>query len=326
MHVLALFHAYPPRHNAGAEWMAHAMFRHLAEQGHRVTVWAPIGGDPWELDGVQVVTTGPVDALLPADVLVTHLGLTDQASDLAVATGLPLVHLIHNTFEPTKRYAARPDTSLLVFNTHWARADFKAWMAPMPLPPSIVVHPPVHASDYATTPGDRVTLVNMWDNKGGWLFWKIAWAMPETKFLGVIGGYGTQVIPPVPSPNVAVVENTPRMRDEVYAHTRIVLMPSLYESYGRVAVEAMCSGIPVIAHPTPGLQEAIGDAGVFVDRNDLRGWVDAIRDLQDPDRWDEMSKRAKRRAKQLDPARELEMFTQAMLNLAHHFPRRKKDR
>ncbi|MFI7020964.1 glycosyltransferase [Streptomyces sp. NPDC050164] len=45
------------------------------------------------------------------------------------------------------------------------------------------------------------------------------------------------------------------------------------------AVEALASGIPVIAHPTPGLREALGDAGTFVDRADYRAWGNTIRDL-----------------------------------------------
>ncbi|WP_262928542.1 glycosyltransferase family 4 protein [Streptomyces sp. CBMA152] len=51
------------------------------------------------------------------------------------------------------------------------------------------------------------------------------------------------------------------MREHVYSRSRVILMPSLYESWGRVAVEAFASGIPVIAHTTPGLVESMGEAG-----------------------------------------------------------------
>jgi glycosyltransferase involved in cell wall biosynthesis len=73
----------------------------------------------------------------------------------------------------------------------------------------------------------------------------------------------------------------------VWAQTRVLMVPSVHESYGMAAVEALASGIPVIAHPTPGLREALGDAGTFVDRADVRAWVAAIKELYpDGERWD----------------------------------------
>ncbi|MFI1769152.1 glycosyltransferase family 4 protein [Streptomyces sp. NPDC020800] len=63
------------------------------------------------------------------------------------------------------------------------------------------------------------------------------------------------------------------MREHVYSRSRVMLMPSLYESWGRVAVEAFASGIPVIAHPTPGLVESLGEAGIFAYRDDLNAWT-----------------------------------------------------
>ena len=41
-----------------------------------------------------------------------------------------------------------------------------------------------------------------------------------------------------------VVDHTTDMRS-VYAQTRVLLVPSVYESYGRVALEAAASGIPL---------------------------------------------------------------------------------
>jgi glycosyltransferase involved in cell wall biosynthesis len=86
------------------------------------------------------------------------------------------------------------------------------------------------------------------------------------------------------------------MREQVWARTRVLLVPSGYESWGRVASEAICSGIPVIAQPTAGLRENLGQAGIFIDRSDVDGWVAAIRDLQDPDIYAQASDRARARA------------------------------
>ena len=55
--------------------------------------------------------------------------------------------------------------------------------------------------------------------------------------------------------------NTPDPRD-FYRVSRVVLMPSLWrESLGRVAVEAMANGIPVLASDRGALPETLGDAG-----------------------------------------------------------------
>ncbi|MEV4384089.1 hypothetical protein, partial [Streptosporangium sp. NPDC049644] len=58
MRILAKLHAYPPHHNAGAEWAAHSLLRALAARGHRVEVHLSEVTDsrePFALDGVQVI-------------------------------------------------------------------------------------------------------------------------------------------------------------------------------------------------------------------------------------------------------------------------------
>ena len=41
-------------------------------------------------------------------------------------------------------------------------------------------------------------------------------------------------------------------------------MPSQEETWGRVAIEAISSGIPVIANPTEGLREALDYCGIYI--------------------------------------------------------------
>jgi len=87
----------------------------------------------------------------------------------------------------------------------------------------------------------------------------------------------------------------------VLARTRVLLVPSSYESWGRAAVEAMAAGIPVVASPTPGLVEALGaDWPFFAPHTNLDAWERALVELDDPVRYAEASSAALARAEQLD--------------------------
>jgi len=86
-----------------------------------------------------------------------------------------------------------------------------------------------------------------------------------------------------------------------------LLMPSLYESYGRTAVEALVSGIPVIASPTPGLKESLGDAGIFCDAEKPEQWVEAIKSLDDPETYKAQSKKCIERFKVIKAETEKEL-------------------
>jgi glycosyltransferase involved in cell wall biosynthesis len=49
-----------------------------------------------------------------------------------------------------------------------------------------------------------------------------------------------------------------------YAEADIVVIPSRWEGFGLVAVEAMAAGCPVIASDVDGLRDVVGDAGILV--------------------------------------------------------------
>jgi glycosyltransferase involved in cell wall biosynthesis len=328
MQVVARLHAAPPRHNAGAEWMVWSMFRALVDRGHDVTVWlSRYTGDrePYELHGVKVVPLqSRLDfgtAVRKCDVMVSHLENVPSAAALARGYGKPFVAICHNTFKPTFRNIASGSTTLAVYNSQWMTREAELFFTDFPqmLRPerTLVVRPPVFAAEYATKPGDRVTLINCNPEKGGEILKDLAKRMPDTKFLAVKGSYGEQA-DYTGLHNVEVLEHVPgdEMRERVYARTRVLLMPSSYESWGRAGVEALASGIPVLAHPTPGLCESLADGGIFLDRGDPQAWVAVLEKLQTASEYRLASKRAKARSAELDPAADLGAWCDALEALA----------
>lgn len=310
MRVLAMVHWYVPHHNGGAEVMLHTMLRALVERGHEVDVLesrAPLNDSyrhaGFEIDGIRVHPhvdkDDPIDLMSTCDVVVTHLENTARAVVLSRWMDKPCFVVNHNDFDNTRAWSGEMDV-YQVYNSEWLREELREYQS---VPRHLVVRPPIYSEEYRTKPGDCVTLINLNEDKGARIFYEMARRMPETHFLGVVGAHGDQVIEELP--NVEIIEHTdPHSMRGIYGRTRVLLMPSIYESWGRVSVEAIASGIPVLAHPTNGLTEALGDGGTFVPRDDLNGWESALRRLLDGRSWKPASRRALKRSAELDSIRD----------------------
>jgi glycosyltransferase involved in cell wall biosynthesis len=331
MRVLFMVHLWLPRHCAGAETTAAAFAKKLVDHGHQVVVQCSMPHPmyvvgPYTYEGVQVYPyqdqTDPLRWLTPEnkpDLIVTHLKDTLRASILGDMHKIPVITLVHNTHGKTKA-DLRWKTRLAIYNTEWMKKDVEDWwretQATDP-PDSLVIHPPIFKKDYQTTPpsaaNGRITLINLFEDKGASLFYKLAESFPRLKFLGVTGAYGKQDVRHG-LPNVEIIPHVAAhdMRAMVYSRTRVLLMPSVYESYGRAGVEAACSGIPTIAHPTPGLLEALGDGGTFADRDDLNAWVAALAGLTTAKGWLAASARARNITARLTPEADLERWVSAV--------------
>lgn len=120
-----------------------------------------------------------------------------------------------------------------------------------------------------------VTLINCNINKGGSLFKDLAYRMPNVQFLGVKGGYADQVLDESPPSNLRYIESQKDIR-VVFKQSGILVMPSKNETWGRTAVEAMASGVPVIHSESAGLVESVGGAGILCMRDDIDAWIEAI--------------------------------------------------
>ena len=151
------------------------------------------------------------------------------------------------------------------------------------------------------TPGNTmVCLININPNKGSELFYSLATRMPNVQFLGVRGGYSKQDDKKDVPSNVLLIENQKDIT-VVFKRIGILIMPSLKETWGRTAVEAMASGVVVIHSYSEGLVECVGGAGIACDRDDENAWVDAINRLQgDPAYKEQMRQRGFKRVKEIE--------------------------
>ena len=303
-----IIHKYVPDHNAGSEWMAHEINQFLIKNmNYRVNVIA----DSSSINEFERVNILERQNTLKNERFIKHSALilshhTQESSAVTTANIIkrPIICLIHDDkrTENLQQYIRLPykKNIYLIYNSNWLKEYYSLFGFQ-----GFVLYPPVFWRDYiVNTNREYVVLINCNSNKGGEVLIEIAKKMPDIKFMGVKGAYSKQHTSPN-TPNLIYVPQTSYIKS-IYEQTDILLMPSKEESWGRTAIEAMSSGIPVIAHPTPGLLESCGSAGIYCNRKSPDDWVREIRRLKtDTEYYKSVSEICKERAIYLDPTSKL---------------------
>ena len=62
----------------------------------------------------------------------------------------------------------------------------------------------------------------------------------------------------------------------LYRRASALVYPSRYEGFGLPVLEAMACGTPVIAARAASIPEVLGEAGILLDPDNVRGWAEAI--------------------------------------------------
>jgi glycosyltransferase involved in cell wall biosynthesis len=311
MNILNSIHLYPPQHLCGAEFMIHALNKSCKNNGHDVRVLLHQANhyrikNHYIFDDIDVF---PPDQILTetlmnwSNAMFTHLDYTRWSIGISAMFKKPLFHLIHNTHTYEEIVQAEKP-QYIIYNSNWAKdtLNYKH--------DSFVLHPPCDFRYYDCVDNpidnDYITLINLNENKGANIFYEIAELLPHKKFLGVKGSYDEQLLKQLK--NVTILDKQLDIR-EVYKKTRILIMPSTYESWGRTATEAMCSGIPVICTETGGLAENCGKAGIYVERT-AAAYALAIEKLDNQKLYLRKSKDSRIRSRELDPTIELAQFNE----------------
>jgi hypothetical protein len=284
-----IMHSYASTVKAGAELMAHEVSKYLQSVGWNVRVML-YDHTMESFDGVPLIKMPyqqPLDAtcrriLEESDFILTQNFVAEDVLTIAEEFGLPTCFFLHLDVEKTEILQQRWNVPVFIIYNAITQHEVVPTIHPW-----TVVRPHINYEKFEglnTSRGEHVTLLNCIPNKGGHVIKALADMMPDKKFLAVKGGYGPQVLDG-DQPNLTYYNHTDNPLP-FYENSRVVIMPSKSESWGRVALEAMAAGIPVVAGDTPGLRECTNGAAPICAQEDIGCWEREVGRLYDdgPDR------------------------------------------
>jgi glycosyltransferase involved in cell wall biosynthesis len=280
--IVLMSDSFLPTTFAGSELSAYETIKYLRARGHNVIIFI-IGWKVPEYDGFKIYKYDQTNdfckkSILECDALFFQMSGNPDRLDIVKERRKPVYIFIH--IEGSYAWILQQRVSfpiIVVYNSHMTQDSLPT------LHENMRMIPYVDTSKFKnlrinTIQNNTVCLINCNKNKGGELLKDLAIRMPNTQFLGVKGGYSKQVIDSKPPPNLTYIENQKDIT-VVFNKIGILIMPSVNETWGRTAVEAMSAGVPVIHSEAPGLVECVGGAGILCNHNDIDAWVSAIERL-----------------------------------------------
>jgi glycosyltransferase involved in cell wall biosynthesis len=198
------------------------------------------------------------------------------------------------------------ETDYAIYNT---RTAAEQWGEPN----SLVVHPPISPLPKNTyTKGDAYTVLSSLINKGVEVVLALAAMYPDQRFIIVRSPaeptHGLKDIEErvAKLPNVELLPRVaPEEVEKYLKQTRILLVPSRYETYGMSAIEAAGYGIPCVHVDTPHVREGIGDGAILVPPMNVQATAAAIETIEKD--YDLYSLNARKRAEWLHVRQEIEL-------------------
>ena len=277
MTVVALSHGYPPLWNMGGEVSLHRSM--MAVKGERVVLTNTQA--EYYIDGIRVTQINTPDVLnikadpspiakqlknLNARVVIAQNELSLPAVLAAQEADAVSVVSVHTP--PKYGRGIRAGVCYADYAVYNTETSARQWGEPG----AIVVHPPISPLPEKTTPtGDAYTVLSSLLNKGVEVVLELAKLYPDKRFIIVRSPaeptHGLSDIEERASflPNVELHPRVhPNEVHKYFEQTRILLVPSKYETYGMSAIEAAGYGIPTVHVDTPHVREGIGDAAVLV--------------------------------------------------------------
>ncbi len=286
MSLTAFLHGYPPLWSMGGEMSTH---RTLCAVPEPLVFTTTV--DRYRLDEVLVMpSSGSSFQSIMADaesvdtsILYGHSTLSQNTIRAAKRMRLPSILAVH----APPRYGADlrrawASATVRLYNTEASRKEWhdpKGWL----------LHPPVGSpSIMPDGPHDALTTTSSLLNKGADRVLELAKRRPDQRFIIVESPAHPTHGDPLfweKAERLSNVEIWPRLHPDdmgdLWAETRILLVPSRYETYGMSALEAAWHGIPSIHVDTPHVLEGIGTAARLLQSQSVDELDRAVTDVED---------------------------------------------
>jgi len=350
MRVSLITASDPFDETAGAERTLTRWLTHLSSNGHHVDVLTYGTQSDESVRGCNVLRFAdkcPLSkierhcASPDVDVVLTQGGWGDIALWAADRHDIPSLLCVMSDFDLRLMSGIAADTppsrAVAVSRDYRKRAK-EVYDCPVK-----TVYPPIDFEYYTVEDMERetYTMVNPIEFKGGVIFKKLSKRHSDKQFLTIVGWlhqrnddfsfdmdmydiYSRTInerVSPPGEPDLSGIRNleyveTADIRD-IYRRTRVLLVPSQWtESFGRVVLEAMHNGIPVVASDVGGLSEACGDAAMLVDSYDsVDAWSSRLTELTDEDVYDRYVDKGAKRATEYreQQPQEIERFEEELV-------------
>ncbi|MHA2282170.1 MAG: glycosyltransferase family 4 protein [Promethearchaeota archaeon] len=351
--ILVVSGTYPPD-IGGSELSLHAACTGLLKKGHDIMVIADDRRPSnYEVEGVPVIACPPkelnrvlesIHSNRKVDLILTQLIYSLDTLKWAKIKNIPLIYFLRNN-EMKIDLSTNSDYSpdIVVANSNFtAKNARKKWNREIN-----VIYPLIDLTK--TTPRQKrpeyITMINPLVLKGGKMFYDLAKHFAERKFLTVKGWTSLRdrkdgswdprqweliakahedpsVHPPEEVdfsdlPNVTCLQSTQNIQ-EVYEKTLLLLFPSSWEeAFGRVVLEALTVGIPVIANNVGGTSETgLKNGGILMKKNStLNDWIKAIEMFNDLKTYRSFSQKAKKDSRWYSLENELNKLEALCLSL-----------
>jgi glycosyltransferase involved in cell wall biosynthesis len=281
-HLVWIMHSYVPTVKAGSEITAHALNRYLLTQGYRVSVFVNDykvssyeGVDIYRLPkSLHEAPEYALEVFKSADAIGCQNFNGYDGIAYAEELNKPIIFFLHVEFEKLDILQQKFRVPIyVVYNSITQKQALPT------IHESCMVRPHIDYAKFKSIKQDNprfITLLNCNKNKGGEIIVKLAKMLPDYKFLGVQGAYMKQINGQSSNLDYMPLQDDP---SSIYAKSKVVIMPSKSESWGRVALEAMSAGVPVIVGDTPGLREATNGGAAICNRTDIDCWMNEIKKL-----------------------------------------------
>jgi glycosyltransferase involved in cell wall biosynthesis len=276
--IILLTDSFLPTTYAGSELSAYETIKYLRERGHYVCIYVKTHKvdtfDSFPIHKYDPSSASCKNEIINADIILYQMGSGHENMEIVKLRDKKTYIFVHmyNSY-PWLLQQKVSFPIIIVYNSRSTQDTLPTLYNNMRMIPFVNTDEfkPIQS---LTVQNNIVCLINCNFNKGGHILKDIAKKMTNVQFMGVKGGYSDQITGEN-TQNLTYVENQKDIK-VILRKIGILIMPSKNETWGRTAVEAMASGIPVIHSEAGGLVECVGGAGILCYRDDLESWCEAI--------------------------------------------------